>query len=95
MRSVDTNDWISIHVRYPFDIYSVVERMMKVWQEKSSFHRIYDSDAMSELKEKVTWLMMNDTNDSYVDDGYERFPVFVMNLDNYFSMESMCLLLMV
>lgn len=61
----------------------------KVSKEKNSFHRTYDSDAKNESKEKVMWLMMNDTNDNYADDGYEWFPEFVMILDDDFSMESL------
>jgi hypothetical protein len=88
--SVDTNDLILIHVRCPFHICDVAEKMMmKVLKEKSSLHPLYDLDAKNELMVMVMLLMMNDMNDNYVDDVHELFQEFVQVLYNVFSMVQM------
>jgi hypothetical protein len=87
--SVDTNDLSLTHVQYPFDIYYVDETMMmmtKALKVKHSFHLSYDLDAKNEPMVMVMLLMMNDTNDNYVDDVYVLFQEFVLILHNEFSM---------
>jgi hypothetical protein len=60
--------------------------LMKVLKEKKSFHRSDDLDAKNEPMVMVMLLMMNDTNDNFVDDVRVLFQEFVLILCNDFSM---------
>ena len=76
---VDTNGLILIHVQCPFHAAVVDDDdddeksmlMMKVIMEKSSFHRSYVADAKNVLTGMAMFLLMNDTNDNYVDAVHE------------------------